>query len=291
MNKAINPEIWQTGEGQFYLDEFKRLEPDQFAVIKIGGSLIEDEKQLNLIGNDIAGLYSLGLYPVIVHGAGPQIDQALEYNGFESSKKDGIRITKPEHMRHVAMAIWATNQWFSDEVGLAIDSLVPGAPGAAGLEYIFSATLEDEKDFGSVKEIINVDLDRVKECMDYKEIPVISSIGRLAVAGEAELMGVNINADIAAAALARALKPKKYISLTKIGSVLDTEGEPISRMSIGEAKYAIDEAAITGGMKVKVEQALHIIENGVHDFVITSPENLLKELFTSEGSGTLIYKD
>lgn len=287
MNKVATPEVWETPEAQTYLSGFRELQPGKFAVVKIGGSLIKNEDQLGLISSDVAVLHSLGLLPVIVHGAGPQIDGELAKNGFNTSKNGGIRITTAEQMPHVAKAIHATNLLLAGEIESAINRL-GNAAGVEGLEYIFSAALENSDDLGSVTEVIDIDLAAVKRAMTRGAVPVISSVGELAVEEGTEAVPININADIAAAGLARTLQPKKYVSLTETGAVLDADGEAISKMNLADAENAISDGHIKDGMKVKVEEGLKLIGEGIDDFVITNPAGLLTELFTSEGQGTLI---
>lgn len=282
-----NEKLWQNPEGQAYLDHFKCLEPQQFAVIKVGGELIDDDKQLKPLAEDLATLWQLGLCPVVVHGGGPQINAALKEEKIETSKVNGRRVTSPEAAALIPEVLAEVNSKLVSAIYMA-DAATSITP-AVGIESgVFRGTLTNPNDLGSVKQIA-VKTGLVNEIINEASfIPVISCTGSLAVAG-ANKQPININGDKAAVAMAGALAVDKFISLTSIGAVLDHHGNPINELTQSLADELIAEGVINGGMAMKVKQAMKLFDYTVHDIVITSPLALLKELFTDKGAGTIIH--
>lgn len=272
------PEVWQTAEGHAYLEEFEQLEPDQFAVIKVGGELIDDHGSLMRTSEALSELQIHGLYPMVVHGGGPQIDKLLKEKKITTAQKDGsgLRFTSQEAVPYVQQALEEVNREFCETIGYA------GGITEGITDGLFTVSQNNPENFADVS-VIDIDKVRLKSIIADGKLAIISSIGKVASGGWA-----NINGDIAACELAAGQKTRKFISLTAIGAVFDSNNIPISEMTATEARSHIEAGAITDGMKVKVERGLWLIKNGVHDFVITSPEHLLEELLTSEGYGTLI---
>jgi len=285
--KVLEAEPWKTYEGQQYLAEFQAMEAHKLAVIKIGGDLIEDSSELTQIAADLSILWGLGLKPMVVHGGGGQITKGLRQAGIESQIVDGMRVTSAEAAICAAGILKAVNQ----RLCAAVDSF-DGQPKTAGLTSgVFSATLKDKTNFVGFPGHVQANSQAVEAVISDGLIPVVSCAGSLAVANTAEaspVKPVNINADVAAVALAAALQPKKFISLTKMGAVLDKHLQPISSLTPDQALELIDDGTVNEGMGPKVLEALRLLDHGVHDIVITSPKALLKELFTSEGDGTII---
>lgn len=279
--------LWQTPDGQKYLEYFQSIPMSQFAVIKVGGELIDDREQLAGLAEDIVCLSALGLYPAIVHGGGPQIDRALGKAGLPTDKIDGVRVTSSEAANIIPSVLSDINSILCSAINQASVKYI-----ASGLTAgVFTADLEDSEDFGSATNI-KVRGESVQNLIKKKLVPVISCAGSLSTAPAVQMeQPVNINADKSAVALAGHLSVNKFISLTAPGAVLDRAGNPIDSLTPELARELIQKGVINAGMSEKVEQALELFDHNVHDIVITNPANLLRELFTYEGAGTLVSRD
>lgn len=286
------------------LENYERFksepEASKFAVIKIGGALLADPKserdyyQRELLGDDLAALAQVGLYPTIVHGAGPQLDKRLANVGIETPKTNGIR--------HTPKAAAKTLDHTARGVGFRLVALINIKHKKASA-YIppqhgtLIGSLNDPNNIASVTELA-VNPDYINQTASSGKIPILSSVGKLYNPGQMpsrdryelydQFEPININADVAAGAIAVRLSVHKYISLTETGAVLDVNSNPISQLSIDEASAMIQRGEIKEGMIPKVQEAINLITQGIGNVAITSPRNLLVELFTDTGRGTLI---
>lgn len=278
-----------TGEGtagRGFVRDFWDYDP--FAVLKIGGSIIKDTVQLNDIAHDIVYIHRRPLNEVVIHGAGPQITDNLKDAGIESKfdPETGDRITDLETLDHVVGALEEAN----DRLVHAIRRQGGDAIGISG--EVFHATVKNYGRFGMVGTVDSVSAESIRDAYERHKIPVVTSIGTLArdhpESGQKAGSPVNINADVAATALAAALHPHKFLSITGIASVLDKAGNRIKELDPVSAQALIADGTISGGMLPKVRELLEILENGYADEVqISSPGALLLELFT-DGSGTIM---
>jgi acetylglutamate kinase len=256
-------------------------------VVKYGGSILAGADQGTVI-EDLVLLKGAGVDPVLVHGGGPEITRVLERMGRESRFVNGLRVTDDETMEVVEMVL-------AGRANKALVTMIHRAGGsAAGISgqdgRVFRARrLRD--DLGRVGEIAAVDTTLVTVLSRAGYIPVIASIG----AGE-DGESYNLNADLAAGALAAAMSASKLILLTDVRGVYRDrdEGSLLSVLRAGEARALIADGVIARGMIPKVQAALEAIEHGVASAHIvggTLPHALLVELFTAEGAGTMIVRD
>ncbi len=265
-------------EAKRYIKLFHRGDPVRFAVIKLGGSSIADS--LDYIGLDLAYLCRLDLFPVVIHGAGPQIDQALLDAGLKTRKIDGKRVTGQKDLPVIRRTLDRVN----DEVVAAIEKYEGRALGLG--RDVFIAEPCPDRRFGFVGQVASVDTTDILRAVRTKRIPVISCLG---IAADGRFY--NINADEAAKALVLALKPKKYIVITDTGGIRDGQGNIIPRINLTqELSGLIRSGVITGGMLLKVREARSLLAHaGIHlPIQITSGRSLLRELFTDAGEGTYI---
>lgn len=261
-------------------------------VIKIGGnSIAEDEHFLGKIARQIKFLRQNGVYVILIHGGGPQIDDALRDAGIESTKgKDGRRITSPKAMRVVAKTMNAINRDVAAalvEAGCRKDKIVL----AATYPRLFvTAEPLDKKDkgmtnrSGKAKAVAHQDLKRL---LEQNKVIVLHSIG-----GEAGSKGLyNINGDDYAMAVAIAVKAKRLILVTNVAGVLDKNRVRIPSLDREMAEDLIAAGTINGGMVPKVQSALWVVKQGVGGVAIIdgfAPWAILAEMLTHEGFGTLV---
>jgi len=295
---------WATARTLAEALPFIQIHDRQTVVIKYGGHAMGEEAIARLFAADAVLLKLLGVRPVVVHGGGPQISRMLEKAGVKSTFVDGLRVTDAATMEVAEMVLsGAINKeiasWIT-QAGATADVRGVGLSGKdAGLITVEKASrtrinpassLEAVVDLGFVGEPSHVDPKLVRGLIDSEDdyIPVIAPIG---VAADGTTY--NINADTVAGALAGALKAKRMLLLTDVAGVLDAKGQLVRQLTLDEARAAIADGVVTGGMIPKVETAIAAVEAGVEAVVILDgrrPHAMLVELFTEHGAGTLVTR-
>ncbi|GAA4963127.1 acetylglutamate kinase [Nonomuraea thailandensis] len=260
-------------------------------VIKYGGNAMTEEALKEGFAEDVVFLHQAGLRPVVVHGGGPQISEALDKAGIASTFTAGLRVTTPEAMQVVRMVL--TGQVNRDIVGL-VNRHGPFAVGMSGEDaHLFTAVRKhavvdgQPVDIGQVGEIIKVDAGAVNALLDNGRIPVISSVAR---GDDGEIY--NVNADTAAAALAVALQAHKLIVLTDVEGLYANwpdDTDVIDLLTADELEAMMP--TLSSGMVPKMEACLTAVQGGVPQAHVLDgrvPHSLLLEIFTNEGIGTMV---
>ena len=266
-------------------------------VIKYGGHAMDDEDLKVSFIRDVILMRYIGLNPVIVHGGGPQIDGMLEKIGKKSNFVEGMRVTDGETMDIVEMVLVGKvnkeivsliNQYGGHAVGLS--GMDGGLIRARKLWIPRQGKEGQEKellDIGQVGEVESINPEVIETIKNNKWIPVIAPVG-VGPAGEM----YNINADLVAGKIAASLRAEKFILLTDVEGVLDTEKRLISTMNAEMAGRLLEEGIIKGGMIPKVNCCLQALQEGVKKTHIIDgrvKHAILLEIFTDEGIGTQIY--
>ena len=263
-----------------YLKRFSQLDASRFAVVKVGGAVLRDD--LDALTSSLAFLQEVGLTPIVLHGAGPQLDAELAAAGIEKQTHNGLRITSPEALAIVRRVFRAQNLRLVEalqQVGVRATSITGG---------VFEAQFMDQDTYGLVGEVTQVELAPIEASLRFGSIPVIASLGETS-GGQI----LNINADVAANELVKRLQPYKIVFLTGTGGLLDEDGRVIDSISLtNEYEHLMAQPWINGGMRLKIQQIKDLLdelplESSVS---ITQPDALAKELFTHRGSGTLIRR-
>ena len=262
-------------------------------VIKYGGNAMTDPALQQDFAEDIVLLKLVGMNPIVVHGGGPQIDEALARIGKKGQFIQGMRVTDAETMEVVEWVLAGEVQ--QDIVGLinAAGGKAVGLTGRDGglirARKLKMLDLKDpsiEHDVGQVGEITAIDPSVVKALQDDQFIPVISPIGF----GEHN-ESYNINADLVAAKIAEVLKAEKLILLTNTPGVLDKEGRLLTNLSAREVDALFADGTISGGMLPKISGALDAAKSGVNAVHIIDgrvPHAMLLEILTDQAYGTMI---
>ncbi|MDX2022674.1 MAG: acetylglutamate kinase [Deltaproteobacteria bacterium] len=259
------------------------------AVIKYGGAAMIDPQLKRSFAQDMVLLQAAGLRPIIVHGGGPEITRTLDKMGQTTEFFEGQRITGEEDVRIVEMVL--TGRVNTEIVGL-LNTLGATAVGLSGkdaklLQARKMATAPGKRDLGFVGEIEQVNADILEMFADRKYLPVVSPVG-LGNDGAS----YNINADVAAAAIAVATKAKKLIFLTDVAGILDENRQLITEISADELRKKLQEGSnVKGGMQVKAQAILTALEGGVQEVHVVdgrAPHSVVVELFTEKGVGTLV---
>ena len=267
-------------EIQQYLKRFSQVDAKRFAVVKVGGAILAE--QLDDLVSSLAFLQQVGLTPIVVHGAGPQLNEELARAGIKTPIVDGLRVTAAPALAVVRRVFHAENLKLVEAlqaVGARASSIVGG---------VFEAGYLDKRKFKLVGKVTRVHQAPIDAAIKAGSIPVIASLGETP-GGQI----LNVNADIAANELVTTLKPYKIIFLTGTGGLLDGEGQVIDSINLStEYEHLMQQPWLHSGMRLKIEQ--------IHDLLrklplatsvsMTRPAELAKELFTHRGSGTLIRR-
>lgn len=275
---------------------FMRRYAGEIIVVKYGGHAMGDQALADGFARDIVLLKQIGAYPVVVHGGGPQIGAMLKRLQIESDFVDGLRVTDKATVEVVEMVlagginkgiVAAINRAGGRAVGLSgKDGNLIRAKKLAHKSRETDSNVEKVIDLGFVGDPEKVNGDMLSTLAEAGLIPVIAPIG-FDDAGST----YNINADVAAGAVAAALKAKRLLMLTDVQGVLDGEGRRLEDISADTARRMIREGVIKGGMIPKIETCLDAVEQGVEAAVILDgrvPHAILLEIFTERGDGTLI---
>ncbi|MCL2506015.1 MAG: acetylglutamate kinase [Alphaproteobacteria bacterium] len=262
----------------------------RIVVIKIGGnSIAEDDQFLSKIARQILFLKTNGVKVILVHGGGPQIDQALYDKNIQTKKsKDGRRITSPAAMRVVSKVLKSINMQIVKafaEAGLPENKII----AAHKLQkLIVEAEPIDPANPKTNRSGIPVDIDRafMNKALAKDQIVILHSIA----IGKDKKTTYNTNGDDYAMAVARGVRAKRLILVTNVSGVYDKDKQRIPLIESTMARNLIEEGVISGGMIPKVESALRLTKQGVGGVVIIDgfpPWSILGELLTRHGRGTL----
>lgn len=267
-------------EVQQYLSHFTSVSSQKFAVIKVGGAILTD--YLDELCSSLAFLYHVGLYPVIVHGAGPQLNNLLEDAGIEPQFEEGIRVTD-------AKTLGVARQLFLDEnlkLTQKLEELgVHVRPISNG---VFEADYLNKDKWGYVGKITKVNKETIEWAIKHRCLPVLTS---LAMTHEGQTL--NVNADVAAAELARSLEPLKVVYLSEKGGLFDGSGGKISAINLDEEfDWYMSQEWCRYGTRLKIKEAKQLLDTlpRSSSVAIIHPQDLQKELFTDSGAGTLIRR-
>lgn len=255
-------------------------------VVKFGGNAMVDAELQKAFAEDMAYLRWIGIKPVVVHGGGPQISARLTELGIESEFKDGFRVTTPEIIRVVRDVL---RNDISTELAALIESAGAGATVMSGEDSnLFRAEIIG--DVGLVGEVTQVNPRIVFDALEAGKVPVIST-----VAPDASGQLLNVNADLAASALAVALGAEKLMVLTDVPGLYSdwpNRDSLVSEISASELEELLPK--LESGMIPKMQACLHAVQGGVpqaHVIDGRTPHSILLEIFTRSGFGTMVLPE
>jgi len=263
-------------------------------VIKYGGNAMVEERLKESFARDVILLKLVGMNPVVVHGGGPQIDEALKKIGKTGTFIQGMRVTDEETMEVVE---WVLGGEVQQDIVMLINHFGGQAVGLTGkdggLIHAKKMMVRNEEqpqgepiDLGFVGEIESINPAVVKALQDDAFIPVISPIG-FSQEGQA----YNINADLVAGKMAEILKAEKLVMMTNIPGVMDKAGNLLTDLSAREIDAQFADGTISGGMLPKISSALDAAKSGVNSVHIIDgriEHSLLLEILTEQAFGTMI---
>ncbi len=274
-----------------YIQQFA----DRIVVVKMGGSMMDDEQAITDLLTDVVFLNAVGMRPVIVHGGGKAISQAMEKRGLEVQFVQGRRYTDQRSLTVVEHVLCHE---INRHIVAAIESL---GSAAMGLHTLSSCVLFGEKlfleedgrriDLGLVGRVTRVNAQLLELLCKADTIPVLAPLAR-----DRTGMKLNCNADTAAGEVAAALKAEKLVVVSDTHGIRRDPEDPdslIPQADEKEIRRMIAEGTVSAGMLPKVESCLRALDGGVARTHIVDgriPHSLLLEIFSDSGIGTLIQK-
>jgi acetylglutamate kinase len=275
-----------------YIQSFR----GEIIVVKFGGSAMEEKAHSDGILEDVAFMECVGMLPVIVHGGGKAISRRMKERGIEARFVRGLRVTCDQTIDVVERTM---NEEINPEIVASLQRMGAKAVGLKGVDVFQVArkTEVDPKtgellDWGFVGEPTGVNTAPILEALKSGAIPVITPLGR-GTDGKVH----NVNADVAAAAAAKALKARKLAFLTDVPGLLRNAEDPesiLSTLRISEVEDLVAAGVIDGGMLPKVQSGVEALRAGVRKIHMIDgrmPHSLLLEIFTDKGVGTEIVWD
>ncbi|HUI39752.1 MAG TPA: acetylglutamate kinase [Methanothrix sp.] len=276
-----------------YLLEFN----DSIMVFKIGGSIMSDRAVLEDFIQDVVLLRFIGIHPIIVHGGGPEISEAMERFGKKAEFVGGLRVTDKETLDIARMVLLGN---INAELVSLIGKYGGKGIGLSGQDGMFLKARKkppvkiqgkEPVDLGFVGDVERVDPEILMIMAGKSYIPVISPI-----ATDDRGNNLNVNADTAAGAVAIAMHAKKFFSITDVEGVRMNPDDPnsvISEFPASDFERLVQEGIIKGGMIPKVEACVRVVQGGVEKAHIIDGRKhhaILLELLTNEGVGTMISR-
>ena len=256
----------------------------KIVVIKYGGSAMKENKLRQNFARDIALMRQIGIFPVLVHGGGPQIEENLKKSNLKSVFIDGLRKTDENSIKIIVKTLREVNGDIAELIktwGARTKTF-----NDVRESILICKKIKTQMDLGFVGDITKVDGNLIRKNIFNGKIPVIAPIGR-----DRFGMHYNINADHVACKVAEKLKAEKIIMMTDVKGVLTNTGKKISEMDIKKAKKIAK--TIKGGMLPKLSSVIKSLESGVKSAHIVDgrvPHAVLVEILTDKGIGTWITK-
>ena len=272
----------------------------QTFVVKLSGKVTEEHLNLSSLAEELALLHQVGIRLCVVHGGGKQLSELASRMGVEQTIIDGRRVTDDATLEMAKMIfagkintdiLSALRSRGVEAVGLSgVDGNIVHAERRPPKEVLNRETGERAHvDFGHVGDVVEINSRLLTVLLDHGYLPVVSSLG-----ADSEGTVFNINADTIAAEIAVQLKAEKLILLSDVDGIFLRAGEPeskLSRLTAAEAEQLITDGRATGGMIPKLQSIAALLRRGVHSAHIISGTNrnaLLSEIFTDQGTGTMI---
>lgn len=268
-------------EAEQYLRQFSSVESQKFAVIKVGGAVISNE--IDSLASSLSFLNRVGLYPIVLHGGGPQLNIELEKAKIEPQYNNGIRITDAKTLE-IARSIFIKENLKLVE---ALEKLGTRARPITG--GVFIADYLDRSEYGYVGQITGINKDVVNASIKAGALPILTS---LAETPSGQIL--NVNADVAAGELAKVLEPLKIIYLNEKGGLINEETKKkIDSINLDEEyDHYMAQPWVKYGTRLKLKEIKELLDHlpRTSSVAITAVEQLPKELFTDSGAGTLIRR-
>ena len=273
-------------EGPFIeeVEKYIKKYSNEIIVIKCGGSVLLDKNLFNQFIEDISIVNKLGLSSIVIHGGGKNIKKKLDEQNIKSNFINGLRVTDEKTIKIVEEALLELNF----EILNNINNKQANAQSVTPKNGNIIKIIPEKKEFGFVGTPKEINKYILLNIVREKKVPIIVPMG---IGDDGKIY--NINADIAAGAIAKELNSRRLLLMTDVEGVLDKNKKLILEINSEDAKKMIEEGTVSGGMIPKINTCIDAVENGVTGVVIVDgrkPHSILFELFSDKGAGTLIRK-
>lgn len=275
-----------------YLQQFR----GHTFLIKVGGSAMDEPELVRRLLRDVVFMEVAGINPVLVHGGGKAISAAMKEAGLDAEFVGGLRVTSDAAMELVERTL---SREINPGLVKGIEGFGGRALGVPGNEAFIGERISGwsqdegrEVSLGRVGRVVGFELSKIHAAISTEIVPVVSPIA----SEKGTLLSLNVNADLAASALAAELKATKLVYLSDVLGLMKNpkdESTLIHSLKADEVEGLIADGTISGGMIPKVRssvEALHAGVGKVHLIDGRIPHSLLLEIFTTEGIGTEIVK-
>ena len=256
---------------------------DDTIVIKCGGSVLVDENLFKQLIEDLSILNKIGLKIIVVHGGGKNIQKKLNQLNLKSEFINGLRVTDKKLLKVVEKSLIELNL---DIIKQLKSKKCKGISLVADSGIITVTKISDS--LGYVGKPTEIDISSINKIIKNNEVPVLVPMGM-----DRNKDKYNINADIAAGAIAKKINSRRLLLMTDVPGILDVNKKLIPEIDTKKAENMIINETITGGMIPKINTCIDVLNNGVIGVVIVDgrkPHSILFELFSDKGAGTLIRK-
>ena len=263
-----------------YVSKYKK----EKIVIKYGGNVLINRNVFNNFILDINILNKLGLSLIIVHGGGPRIKRELDKRKIDSKFIDGLRITDKNIIKVVEEVLID----FNNDIVENLKKLGSNAVSFHTQKNNIINVVPEREELGFVGNPNKINSQMINDAIDKNEIPIVAPLGI-----GADKLTYNINGDTAASAIAKKLKSRRLLLMTNVEGVYDDQKKLISEIKPLDLENLIKWKVVQGGMIPKIQNCVDAVKNGVRGVVILDgrkPHSILHEIFSDQGSGTLIRK-
>ncbi len=263
-----------------YIDKYS----NEIIVIKCGGSVLVDQNLFKQFIEDISAINKLNLSTIVIHGGGKNIIKKLDKLNIESKFIDGLRVTDEKTIKVVEEVLLKLNY----DIINNLNNHQCNAKSVTPKNNNVIKITPEKKELGFVGFPIEINKDKLLNIIQEKKVPILVPMG---IGDDGKVY--NINADIAAGAVAKELNSRRLLLMTDVEGVLGKDKNLISNINSSVAKQMLKEGTISGGMIPKINTCLDAVNNGVTGVVIVDgrkPHSILFELFSDKGVGTLIRK-
>ena len=281
---SIEKIIPKDGPSIYEVEKYIKKYSNELIVVKAGGSVLLDENLFNQFIEDITVINKLGLSAIVVHGGGKNIKKKLDKHNIETKFINGLRVTDERTIKIVEEALLELNT----EILNNINDKEANAQSVTPKNGNIIKIIPEKKELGFVGTPKEVNKEVLLRIVKEKRVPIIVPLG---IGDDGKIY--NINADLAAAAIAKEINARRLILMTDVEGVLDKDKKLISEINSETANNMINDQSISGGMIPKIKTCIDAINNGVIGVVIVDgrrQNSLLFEIFSDKGAGTLIKK-
>jgi acetylglutamate kinase len=250
------------------------------ALIKLGGTLLDDAETRHRLASEIAAAADQGLQAVVVHGGGKQMTRYLTAHGIESRFLNGLRVTTPEVLDAVVKVLAGS---VNRELVSAFVACGVAAVGLTGMDGLLTEAVQMSEELGWVGKPVRSDARLLDALIDLRYLPVVACM-----AGNRQGQFFNVNADQMAVSVASAFGADKLVFLTDVDGVRGENDLVYSTLNSDQCRRLIDSGIATGGMRAKLEAAVEALQTGTAEVAIApgATPGVVRKLLTGELCGT-----